>query len=438
MSLPSGWIEASISQVADAKLGKMLDAAKNKGEPVRYLRNVNVRWGEFDLSDLQEMRVTPDELQELGVRDNDLFVCEGGEPGRSAIWRGGSQKLVFQKALHRLRALGEMQVAYLAEYLRFVAGSRSFSELLTGTTIKHLPQVALQRLMLPVPPASEQHRIVAKLDAVTARLARARAELNRVSALAPKLRDAALTSLTNEMHGYPAMTIGELAAMTFDGPFGSNLKSADYKAEGIRVVRLENIGHLTFIADKRTFISEEKFATLTRHQLEKNDILFSSFVDREVRVCRFPGTEGRKAINKADCFVIRVDASVCDVDFLTYVLAAPATYEIMRAKVHGATRPRIGLSQLRTHKIHLPPIDLQRKLARQLQAVFARADRVEAEAKRARGLIDRLESAILAKAFRGELVQQDPNDEPASELLDRIRAELAAEPKLKRGRYVRA
>jgi hypothetical protein len=65
---------------------------------------------------------------------------------------------------------------------------------------------------------------------------------------------------------------------------------------------------------------------------------------------------------------------------------------------------------------------------------FARADRLEAEAARARALLDRLEAAILAKAFRGELVPQDPNDEPASVLLDRIRAQRAAAPKPKRGR----
>ncbi len=74
----------------------------------------------------------------------------------------------------------------------------------------------------------------------------------------------------------------------------------------------------------------------------------------------------------------------------------------------------------------------------EINMAFARADRLEAEAARARALLDRLESAILAKAFRGELVPQDPNDEPASVLLDRIRAERAASPKPKRGRRAAA
>src|SRR5260370_26647436 len=178
MSLPRGWVQASIASIADTQLGKMLDAAKNKGKPVRYLRNVNVRWGEFDLSDLQEIRVAPDELDRFAVRDGDIFVCEGGEPGRTAVWRNGNQDLIFQKALHRLRVLDDMQADYLARYLRFAVSQRDFSSLLTGTTIRHLPQIALQRMGVAIPPAAEQRRIVAKLNALTARLARAQAELH--------------------------------------------------------------------------------------------------------------------------------------------------------------------------------------------------------------------------------------------------------------------
>lgn len=82
----------------------------------------------------------------------------------------------------------------------------------------------------------------------------------------------------------------------------------------------------------------------------------------------------------------------------------------------------------------LAPSTTQAKIAGALDQIFARADRLEAEAARARALLKRLEAAILARAFRGELVPQDPKDEPASVLLDRIRAERAAAPKPKRGR----
>ena len=74
----------------------------------------------------------------------------------------------------------------------------------------------------------------------------------------------------------------------FDGPFGSNLKTSDYVEAGVRVVRLENLGHLQFIAGKRTFISRRKYASLIRHRVCEGDIIFGSFVDGDVRVCILP------------------------------------------------------------------------------------------------------------------------------------------------------
>jgi type I restriction enzyme S subunit len=89
---------------------------------------------------------------------------------------------------------------------------------------------------------------------------------------------------------------------------------------------------------------------------------------------------------------------------------------------------------VRAFHIALPPVAEQKEIVTRIRAALARADRLEAEAARARALLDRLEAAVLARAFRGELVPQDPNDEPASALLARIRAQREAAPKAGRGR----
>src|SRR5437016_5413185 len=93
----------SVGSVADMRLGKMLDQAKNVGTPTQYLRNVNVRWFSFELVDLFEMRATQQDKGEFSIKDGDLLVCEGGEPGRCAVWNLGSNDLIFQKAIHRIR-----------------------------------------------------------------------------------------------------------------------------------------------------------------------------------------------------------------------------------------------------------------------------------------------------------------------------------------------
>ena len=83
--VPEGWEWVSLSEIAHSCLGKMLDKAKNQGTLQPYLRNVNVRWGTFELEDLLQMPFVEEEDERFSVVQGDLVVCEGGEPGRCAI-----------------------------------------------------------------------------------------------------------------------------------------------------------------------------------------------------------------------------------------------------------------------------------------------------------------------------------------------------------------
>ena len=81
------WEKRTLGEVADLCLGKMLDQKKNRGEFLPYLANINVRWGEFDLGDLRQMRFEQNERDRYGLKYGDIVMCEGGEPGRCAIWK---------------------------------------------------------------------------------------------------------------------------------------------------------------------------------------------------------------------------------------------------------------------------------------------------------------------------------------------------------------
>jgi type I restriction enzyme S subunit len=194
MTLPTGWVEARIGDLADINLGKMLDAAKNKGRPVRYLRNVNVRWGNFDLSDVLEMRMTAAEEAAYAIEDGDVLICEGGEPGRSAVWRYGSTDLKFQKALHRARPHKGISPDFLSHYMRHASSTGEIEGKFTGTTIKHLPLAAIRELTLPLPPSPEQQRIVTKINSLSAKSKRARGHLDHIPRLVEKYKQAILAA----------------------------------------------------------------------------------------------------------------------------------------------------------------------------------------------------------------------------------------------------
>ncbi len=152
--LPEGWTRRPLAELAEFRLGKMLDQEKNRGDLLPYLANVNVRWGEFDLNDLREMRFTESELDTYGLRFGDIVMCEGGEPGRCAIWKEQLPGMMIQKAIHRIRCRENMDYHYLYQSLRHLGQSGYLASLFTGATIKHLPREKLAMVTVIVPPTS--------------------------------------------------------------------------------------------------------------------------------------------------------------------------------------------------------------------------------------------------------------------------------------------
>jgi len=157
--LPEGWCWTTIQHFAEHRLGKMLDKAKNDGKFSKYLRNANVQWFNFDMSDIAQMRITDDEFANVSVVAGDLVVCEGGEPGRCSVWEG-QEPIAIQKALHRVRVHPEVQPWFLAYHLGADTLSHRLDQEFTGTTIKHFTGEAFHAHAFAVPPANEQLRIV--------------------------------------------------------------------------------------------------------------------------------------------------------------------------------------------------------------------------------------------------------------------------------------
>lgn len=135
-----------------------------------------------------------------------------------------------------------------------------------------------------------------------------------------------------------------------------------------------------------------------------------------------------------DVMKMSVDENASVPKFLMFYFNSPIAKNIIHQLAFGLTRLRVDLAMFKTFPVPHPSLEEQLEIVRRIESAFAKIDRLAAEAKRALDLVGKLDEAILAKAFRGELVPQDENDEPAENLLERIRAERAAAPKAKRGR----
>ena len=157
------WTVKRIDEIANHSLGKMLDKAKNKGEPQPYLRNINVRWFNFDLSDLLKMPFLPSEAARYTAVKGDLLICEGGYPGRAAIWNE-DYPIHFQKALHRVRFHEAEHNKWFLYYLYAQDKSGELKQHFSGTGIQHFTGEVLARFQVPLPPSSKLYRTVAKFE----------------------------------------------------------------------------------------------------------------------------------------------------------------------------------------------------------------------------------------------------------------------------------
>lgn len=162
--LPADWSVSSVGDEFHVQLGKMLDSEKNVGTPKPFLGNRAVQWGRIDVSDIGEIRLSPTDLHRYRLEEGDLLVCEGGEVGRSAIWRGQLDECYYQKALHRLRAKRGYSHEFMASLLEQFARSGKLQDYVTQTSIAHLPKEKFVALPIPRPATDdEQHRIASAL-----------------------------------------------------------------------------------------------------------------------------------------------------------------------------------------------------------------------------------------------------------------------------------
>ena len=223
--------------------------------------------------------------------------------------------------------------------------------------------------------------------------------------------------------------LGNVVKKVSDGPFGSNLKTADYVDSGIRVIRLENIKNLFFDDSKKSFITKEKYEVLKKHTVFPHDVIFSSFIAETTKVASVPKSIDL-SINKADCFCIQCGYGA-NHKYLEYFLSTRSTYNQLVNLVHGATRPRVNTTQLKEVFMPLCSIGEQYQIVQEIESRLSVCDKLSDTSKEQLEKAEALRQSILKKAFEGRLLsdieieacKQEADWEPAEQLLVRIKAE---------------
>ncbi len=191
--IPTEWALSELAGVAyESVLGKMLDNQKNVGKERPYLGNINVRWGQIDLNQLKLMKIEDSEISRYSLISDDLIICEGGEPGRCAIWKGDDNVMFVQKALHRVRFTDSYLSKFAFYYLTYAVPLERVIQHFTGTTIKHLTGEGLSKVQLPICSLSEQKEIISLVEKKLSEIDKLYTELDTQIAKAEILRQSIL------------------------------------------------------------------------------------------------------------------------------------------------------------------------------------------------------------------------------------------------------
>lgn len=454
--LPSHWLTTSGAEVFDFITSGSRGWARYYSDVgASFIRIGNLDHGtiEIDLSTVQYVRPPPGaEADRTRLRSGDILVSITAELGMIGLVPDTLGESYINQHIALARPCQGVDARFLAWYLASeVDGKRRLQEMRRGATKAGLGLDDIRGVAFPLAPENEQKRIADKLDAVLARVDACRERLDRVPDILKHFRRAVVAAATSGELTVEWRAGQETDSNVTDQPFRWDerplfelceqgrvitygvIKLGNEVADGVPCLRTSNVRWLRIDTDGMKRIAPDLSAEYARTVLRGGEVLVN------VR-----GTLGGVAVAQAgmagwnvsrEVAVVPADNTQIDSSFLAYWVGSDASQRWLGRVKKGVAYIGINIEDLRILPIGIPPMEEQQEIVRRVETLFAYADRLETRYVAARAQVERLTPALLAKAFRGELVPQNPNDEPASVLLERIRAARAAAPaKPARGR----
>lgn len=383
-----------------------------------------------------------DSIDEYLFDGDFILVAEDGghfdDPTKAVAYEVSGRFWVNNHA-HILSAQADIPRRFLTYALNLV----DWMQYVGGTTRLKLTQAGMRKINIPLPPLPEQERIVAKLESLSSRSSRAREELSHIPGLITHFKQAILdaamsgdlTRKWRSQHGsafdWPIVTLSELADEFSYGSSKKSLKEGD-----VPVLRMGNIQDGNLDWSKLVFTSDQ--SEIEKYRLREGDVLFNRTNSPELvgKTAMFKGE--REAIYAGYLIRVRCGDRLLP-EFLTQCLNSPLGRKFCwEVKSDSVSQSNINAKKLKSFSFPLPDITEQKEIVRQVSRAFETLNRFGVEYEKATKLLYNLEQSIFAMAFSGEFFPQDPNDEPASILLERLRAERTEISKTKRERIPRA
>jgi type I restriction enzyme S subunit len=333
-----------------------------------------------------------------------------------------------------LKSTAAVQSKYLFYWLKHPLFLEYVTDVSHGLNMPRLGTDAGKAAPFILAPLAEQKRIADKLEAVLERVDACRDRLDRLPVLLKRFRQSVLAaatsgSLTGEWRKDDVervtVPLRDAIKTIRTGPFGSSLHKADYVSGGTPIVNPMHInGGKIYPADRMT-VDDSTVERLVDFKISTGDVIIGR--RGEMGRCAMV-TQAENGWLCGTGSMVLTPSTELDPAYLQIFLSSPATVYSLVGESVGSTMVNLNQKILLDLEIFFPPLPEQQEIVRRVEDLFAFADRIEARLALAQKTVDRLTPSVLAKAFRGGLVTQDPTDEPASALLARLRSQPVAKP----------
>lgn len=482
--LPQGWVWTEIETLVESGIQNGIYLPKSKyGSGTPILRIDDFQDGFSRPSNqLNLVRAKPEDIEKYSLNEGDLVINRVNSPshlGKCLPVRSRNIPALFESNMMRLRLFQAANVFFLAFYLRSHLGkSRLISNAKWAVNQASINQTDVGTTPVPLPPLAEQHRIVAKIEELFTQLDAGVELLKKVKAKLKRYRQAVLKAavegdLTKE---WREVNQGELepASVLLDRIVQSvgtikvrrdvpedvertedveNLKCPDFW-KLFSVAELLRKGGLLDIKDgnhgsnhpKSDEFSDQGFPFITAAQVENFKIDYENapklqcevldrlrvgFSYRGDIILTHKGSVGRVGICTEDCLLspqttyYRVNDKFLNKKYLAYFLASPIFQSQLSKIKSQTTRDFVSISKQYKLFLVIPPFFEQQKVVEEVELCLSVIDKLEKTIDTNLKRAEKLRQTILKQAFEGKLVPQDPNEEPAEKLLERIKAEKA-------------
>ena len=425
--LPEGWSLTGFMDVFDLQGGTQPPKSSFKYEPQPgYIQLLQIR--DFGERSVPTYVPNLDTLKKCNEQDI-LIARYGASLGRILTGFSGA----YNVAMAKVDIPDEIYNRFAYHLLRseiFQAPLRSISRSAQSGFNKQ----DITKIEIPIPPFNEQKRIADKLDKLFTRIDACCDRLARIPQIIEQFRqnvlndaisgylteDWRIKNINTHHSSSQKFFLSELLSEIKTGPFGSTLHKSDYAEKGIPVVNPMHINHGKITYSDEMKVSFQKATELSEFQLKTGDVVVAR-----------RGTMGRCAVVQSEqngwicgtgLIILRVTSQILP-DYLQLFLSSPTTVKALEINAIGSTMMNLNQRILLSLQIDLPTVQDQQEIARCAKNLFTRIEFIKTCYKDALEKIEELKSSILDQAFRGELVSPDPNDEDASTLLERIKAE---------------